>query len=279
MVLPRILENLLETATRDSELKSWCIFQENNGDFTFKIKLGAPSSSANRVQPYAYRRKSHAQVMRDEARSKAWRSRQTEVRDVASAPLGNMEPSAVAADLSVAITSPDKMDTPHTPQSHPQAGPTTRSKAKIAEEIEQPRLDSVRTTPPAILDYSLLSPITNHGDSCHAMTTLGSSDTLLSPGSISSPVHECDTSTDSDAESSDMAYTCTSLRCEYGYCGHTPDADKEVHDAECMYWCRKCRYYLCCDCIDRGIHIRHRQLCEKLSIEEYDRLHSNNATL
>ena len=96
MVLPRILENLLETATRDSELKSWCIFQENNGDSTFKIKLGAPSSSANRVKPYAYRRKSHSQVMRDEARSKAWRSRQTEVRNVASAPLGNMGRSTVS---------------------------------------------------------------------------------------------------------------------------------------------------------------------------------------
>ena len=174
---------------------------------------------------------------------------------------------------SVAIASPDKVDTPHTPQSHPQAGPTTRSKTKIAEEIEQPRLDSVRTTPPAILDYSLLSPITDHGDSCHAMTTLGSSDTLLSPGSISSPVNcEYDTSTDSDAESSDMVYTCTSLRCEYGYCGHTPDSDKKVHDAEYMCWCKKCRYYLCCECIDRGIHVRHRQLCEKRFIEEYDRL-------
>ena len=80
-----------------------------------------------------------------------------------------------------------------------------RNKAKIAEEIEQPRMDSVRTTPPAILDYSLLSPITDHGGSCHTMTTLGYSDTLLSPGSISSLVHcECDTSTDSDAEFSDM---------------------------------------------------------------------------
>ena len=96
-------------------------------------------------------------------------------------------------------------------------------------------MDSVRTTPPAILDYSPLSPITDHGDACHTITTLESSDTLLSTllstGTISSPVHcECDTSTDTDAESSDMVYTCTSLRCEYGYCGHIPDSDKEVHD-------------------------------------------------
>ena len=72
---------------------------------------------------------------------------------------------------------------------------------------------------------------------------------------------------------------CVGVDLLYIKYGHTPDADKEVHDAEYMYWCRKCRYHLCCECIDRGIHVRHRQLCEKRSIEEYDRLYSNTTTL
>ena len=93
-----------------------------------------------------------------------------------------MEPPAVAADLGVAITSPHHVETlyvsdrksdadteiiRHTPHDHTQAGPTTRSMTKPAEEIEQPRMDSVSTTPPAILDYSLPSPPSLTRE-CHA---------------------------------------------------------------------------------------------------------------
>ena len=113
-------------------------------------------------------------------------------------------------------------------------------------------MDSVSTTPPAILDYSLPSLITDQGVSCHTMTTLGYCDTVFSPGTLSSPVLSDHMSSDSDSDSSDTGYVCTSLRCEYGYCGHKPASDKEVHEAECLYWCRKCTFYLCCECMDPG---------------------------
>ena len=144
--------------------------------------------------------------------------------------------------------------------------------SKLGIFINSYNMDSISTTPPAILDYSLPSPITDQGVSCHTMTTLGYCDTMFSPGTLSSPVLSDHMSSDSDSDSSDTGYVCTSLRCEYGYCGHKPASDKEVHEAECLYWCRKCTFYLCCECLDRGIHVRHRRLFEKRSKEEYDRL-------
>ena len=71
MVLPKILENLLETTAIDNSLLSWSIFQEKNGHIVVKVKFENGLSSFKHER--SYKRKSTKQVLRDQARSKEWK--------------------------------------------------------------------------------------------------------------------------------------------------------------------------------------------------------------
>jgi hypothetical protein len=48
MDLPKILENMLIAATKDSSLKSWNIYQEKTGHVVFKLKFATTTESMDR---------------------------------------------------------------------------------------------------------------------------------------------------------------------------------------------------------------------------------------
>ena len=76
MVLPKVVESLLEATSKDNPLSSWCIFQEKNGNIVVKLRFDSSPCSVNRDQhSTSYKRKSARQVQRDSARSAAWKTR------------------------------------------------------------------------------------------------------------------------------------------------------------------------------------------------------------
>ena len=73
MALPKVLEAMLQTTLNTTSLKSWNIYQDQNGDINLKLKFSASEESVNRVQQTTYTRKSTKQVQRDLERSRQWR--------------------------------------------------------------------------------------------------------------------------------------------------------------------------------------------------------------
>jgi len=74
MELPKVLEAMLQTTLNNTTLKSWNIYQDQNGDINFKIKFSASEESVSHVQQATYIRKSNRQVQRDLERSRQWKN-------------------------------------------------------------------------------------------------------------------------------------------------------------------------------------------------------------
>ena len=135
MALPKILENMLETAARETPLESWCIFQEKNGTIVLRL-------SANHDER-RYKRKSSAQVRRDKERSAAWRNER-------STPTHNAETvPQCSGGVSVGANAGDSQT----------FGVRTRSQMLHDQEeadLEQPRCAD--DSPAPVMDITLPSP-------------------------------------------------------------------------------------------------------------------------
>ena len=74
--VPLVLENLLESLVVSHLLKSWNIFSENDGNFTFRLRFSLVDSNTCNMESQSidksvvtYKRKSHSTVRRDQSRT------------------------------------------------------------------------------------------------------------------------------------------------------------------------------------------------------------------
>ena len=74
MGLPKVLEAMLQSTLNNASLKSWNIYQDQNGDINFKLKFTVSEESVSHVQQASYTKKSSRQVQRDIERSRQWRN-------------------------------------------------------------------------------------------------------------------------------------------------------------------------------------------------------------
>ena len=290
MVLPKVVESLLEAASKDNPLSSWCIFQEKNGNIVVKLRFDSSPCSVNRDQhSTSYKRKSARQVQRDSARSAAWKTRKPVANAASVSPCHPTTDSLRVSTVDIpAVTSINDCEcvavtagviTPPPSHSIEPMGARTRRMARLQDDVEQLRTETV--SPVAVLDISLPSPSTaasilNPAATCFSPMSLESGDlSPCPPMSVNSldTTHEkrADTTdTESVGSGSDVVTSCRSRRCAY-----TEDSDGSGDEGQCsLYWCEMCQYHICCKCVESGGHNRHKWILKTRSMEEYDQLFS-----
>jgi hypothetical protein len=265
----------LEATSKENTLSSWCIYQEKNGHIVFKLKFENASGLVNREE-CSYKRKSPKQVERDEARSKAWKARPSLASQTSASPVHTPLAAQGAAKNSL----------PPVPVVRDSFGVTTRSRTRIQDdEVEMIRTDI--ESPSAVMDFSLPSldladSLLNPSAPCYVAAPSSLHDAgLLDVSRMSSQygdpaashvsftdtrsqIDSLDNDTDS-TESGSAANDCQSRRCAYG--GLDDASGDEHHDF--LYWCEKCHFHVCCDCFNKGTHIRHKKLLKRRSMKDY----------
>ena len=241
----------------------------------FKLRFGKIAGSANHDER-RYKRKSSAQVRRDKERSAAWRNeRLTPTHNAETVPQcsGGVSAGANAGDsqtFGVRTRSQKLHDQEEADLEQPRCADD--SPAPVMDiTLPSPDISSSILNPSAecfTLDISprtpVMSPLSRDGEQTNC--------NLLSPGSTSfvssgASVHSDTSDDENDTESEDRAPVtsdCRSRRCKFGGYGF---ADK-MHTF--LYWCGKCKFHVCCDCWEKGVHSRHQHHMTKRYMTDCD---------
>ena len=250
MGLNKILENMLTKFGEEYSLRSWSIFDEENGCVSVRIKFDANRSSVKR-EAIGYKRKPQSQLRRDKNRSEQWRHKQPSPQ----AGTDRQQPQHAESSRQV-----DKSSEPADGESTKRSGMVTRNQAKQPVDTpETPRSSHVNCDIPT--DYS---PPLNLDPK--APIFISSPPCAISALSPPLPVKDmlCDSESDSDAGStaSDAIITgCDRAYCTYG-CGSTHD-----DTVTGIYRCTKCiTCNICEQCLGEGGHGKHKKYLIQLEV-------------
>ena len=280
MGLNRILGDTLTKLSDDHMLRSWSIYQEQNGCVSVKIKFDV-GADAVKHDNMTYKRKYASQVARDRRRSDHWKSQQSTLRQHPGQ-RRHMETSG-------SVTPAKSRDTSTGVCDGNDIGMMTRSMTTSHEHTTEilrcDISDSVDISPtvtpllsPYIL-YPLATPF--HHEYDLALPDLAFSvtpdrdppkvcldiserpeDPVASPSSLdvvdTSPgdLDNSDTCSVSSAESS--ATTC-SAECGIFWCGYGGGQSGQDRTKDGLSTCTRCHLAVCALCLDDGRHSRHKQ--------------------
>lgn len=270
-LLPKILENLLETLLAKNQVNNWNIYQENNGTVTVKIRIGGhngglSSGALNKGNQVSYKKKSYKQCQRDKNRAEQNNNKQGVITRSMSQIDSGIEQKRCMLDASIEKTptiSPVKFNDIFVSKNNVQTDDVSGSPVHSLPPDDSPSSVLNRQSPDDSMyqrnDNITVSPETSGlNGSVSDMLCFKSEELVDNIDNTDNKEDNSDMSEIKPEDDVELDVFCRDTRCAYGpglYKGANSESKGDIF--LCKARCKD--LYICKLCYDAGGHIKHKK--------------------
>ena len=270
----RTLKHLMDTLFGTLELKTWTIY-ENSSATVCTLRFcttgqGGDTNGLETPSKIAYKKKSHAQMKRDQQRARNFKRPNT--RSQTNMNINNDETEIARNGESIFSNTPPSIEVERLSPLNPEASPfhlsgespRAASVGSATGDMEGAHIETAHIEPIRV-------PLNSHSEDSYRTDDGSGEDTidddnLMDDSSVTVPFPEVidvesETNLDISGDSIDYedGYTCDDMGCGYGPGGRYDGNNENIS------FCTPCQCYICSNCLEKGRHARHKHFIKPVN--------------